>query len=71
MLPPYGDEQLAFWTRRTVGREMGASVFVRKGAIVWQVTVAGVPLQWRVSRAQLVDQLKAYAARQKSCVATG
>lgn len=70
-LPPYGDEQLAFWTSRTAGREMTASVFVRKGSVVWQVVVAGVPLQWRVARAQLVQQLKTYAARQKVRVATG
>ena len=70
-LPALGDEQLAFWTRRTAGREMAASVFVRKGAVVWQVSIAGVPLQWRASRTQLVEQLKTYAARQKARVAAG
>jgi hypothetical protein len=70
-LPAYGDEQLAFWTKPGPAKSLQAVVFVRKGAVVWQLMVSGTPAQWRPSRAQVVGQLRSYAAKQKRRVGTG
>ena len=46
-------------------------VFVRKGAVVWQLRVATIPLQFQATEAQMVAVLETYAAKQKSRVGTG
>jgi hypothetical protein len=70
-LPSYGDEQLAFWTKPGPAKSLQAAVFVRKGAVVWQMVIAGTPAQWRPSRAQALAQLRSYASKQKRRVGTG
>jgi hypothetical protein len=69
-LPRYGDEQLAyFWTHRLTG--LHGVLFVRKEAVVWQLMVGPVPVQWRVTRTQVLRELKAYALKQKRRVGSG
>jgi len=64
-LPAYGDEQFG-----RVGSDpatgLGVMVFVRKGKVVWQLRVATIPLQFQVTREQLVAVLNTYALKQKS-----
>lgn len=65
-LPHYGDEQLA-----VVGPDGGgpqAMVFVRKGAVVWELRVSHNPAQWTVTKAPIVALLETYAAKQKARV---
>jgi hypothetical protein len=64
-LPAYGDEQIG-----RVGSDpatgLGVMVFVRKGKVVWQLRVATIPLQFQVTREQLVAVLNTYALKQKT-----
>jgi hypothetical protein len=65
----YGDEQLAFTTI-----ELGnvhAYVFVRRGAVVWQLRASGSPPKWRAPRAQVLAQLTQHAAKLKRRVGRG
>jgi len=69
-LPTYGDEQFArVGTHPATG--LGVMVFVRKGAVVWQLRVAVIPLQFQATEAQMVEVLKTYAVKQKSRVGSG
>ena len=70
-LPRYGDEQFAFWMKRTPNNGPEAGLFVRRGSVVWQMTVTGVPREWGTTRAQVVAQLKKYALKQQRRVGAG
>jgi len=69
-LPAYGDEQFARVGTHP-GTGLGVMVFVRKRAVVWQLRVATIPLQFQATEAQMVAVLETYAAKQKSRVGTG
>src|SRR5262249_31768906 len=68
-VPSYGDEQLGIFGGS--GGETAATVFVRKGAVVWGLHVFHSPDQWKVSRAQVLAQLRTYARKQTARVAAG
>ena len=70
-LPRYGDEQFAFWMNRTPNNGPEAGLFVRRGSVVWQMTVTGVPREWRTTRAQVLAQLRRYALQQQRRVGAG
>jgi hypothetical protein len=70
-LPRFGDEQLAFWMERTPNNGPEAGVFVRRGSVLWQVAVTGVPREWSTTRAQVVAQLERYARMQQRRVGAG
>ena len=65
-LPSYGDEHGALLNPDPIG----ASIIVRKGPIVWQLSVgaAGVLV---MTRAQVLAELKRYALKQKRRVGAG
>jgi hypothetical protein len=68
-LPRYGDEQLAIG-----GDPAGspaATVYVRKGSIVWVVTIDHFPDAWKVTRTAARTQLQLYANKQAARVAAG
>ena len=70
-LPRYGDDQFAFWMNRTPNNGPEAGLFVRRGSVVWQMTVTGVPREWRTTRAQVLAQLRRYALQQQRRVGAG
>ena len=65
-VPSYGDEQAALLNPDPIG----VSLVVRKGAVVWQLGVgpAGVLV---MTRAQVLADLRKYAAKQKRRVGAG
>lgn len=68
-LPRYGDEQLGI-----AGAPSGspaATLYVRKGIVVWALTIDHFPDSWKVTRAQVLGQLKLYAHKQAARLATG
>jgi len=65
----YGDEQLGW-----VGPDAGgpqAMVFVRRGAVVWELRIGHSPPAWKVTKAQVLTMLNTYAAKQKKRVGAG
>jgi hypothetical protein len=70
-LPAYGDQQMAFVSRQSAAGGVSGAVFVRKGRVVWQVRVAPIPRQYRPTQAQVLAQLRTYAAKQKRRVGAG
>ena len=69
-LPAYGDEQIGRVATHTA-TGLAVMVFVRKGRVVWQLRVATIPLQYQVTRAQLVEVLNTYALKQQSRIGDG
>jgi hypothetical protein len=69
-LSSLGDQQLAFVTTEP-RQPTSAAVFVRKGAVVWQLRVSPTPKQWRPARSQVLAELRKYAAKQKLRVGRG
>jgi len=65
-LPPYGDEQIALYKP---GSSV-ANMLVRRNSVVWQLSVEGMGLLV-ISRAQMIAELKKYAARMKAHVGAG
>jgi hypothetical protein len=68
-LPRYGDEQLGI-----VGggdNDVDATLYVRKGAVVWGLSIAYSPDAWKVTKADVLAQLKLYAHKQASRVGAG
>lgn len=70
-LRSFGDQQLAFVSRASAAGGVSGAVFVRKGSVVWQLRVAPIPRQFRPTQAQVLTQLRAYAAKQKRRVGSG
>ena len=68
-LPSYGDEQMAYTT--TELGKVQASVFVRKGSVVWELRASSSPPKWRTTKAQAVAQLTLYATKVKRRVGRG
>jgi hypothetical protein len=67
-LPRYGDEQfglLTTWPKNPPH----ALVFVRRGAVVWQLRIVAIPRQWPVTKTQTIAQLRTYAPKQAKRVA--
>lgn len=69
-LSAYGVEQIARVTAHP-GTGMVVMVFVRAGAVVWQMRVATSPLQFQPTQAEMVAVLEMYAAKQKARVGAG
>lgn len=67
-LPRYGDEQLAIFGTTD---DTEATVYARKGAVVWGLHIYHSPLQWKVTNKQVVDQLKLYAGKQAARIGKG
>ena len=62
-LAPYGDEQIAYVWSGTQGNQ--GWIIVRDQNVVWRLRIASAPSQWRnVTKAQVLTQLKRYAAKQ-------
>jgi hypothetical protein len=62
-LPSYGDEQVAFGWATPHGTQ--ATLLVRKRNVVWHLRIASAPAQWlNIPNAQVLAQLKSYAAKQ-------
>src|SRR5262249_50351699 len=68
-LASYGEEQLGMVGDSGEGPE--ATLFARRGAVVWGLHIFHSPQQWKVTRAQVLVQLKAYAHKQAARVGTG
>ncbi len=68
-LPSYGDEQVAFVWVTAQGAQ--GSLIVRKQNVAWQLRVASAPAQWRATKAQVLAQLKGYAAKQARRIGSG
>jgi hypothetical protein len=67
--PSLGDAQFGLLGRDAGGPQ--AMVFVRKGSVVWQLRIGHSPSKWTVTKAQVLAQLKTFAAKQKARVAGG
>jgi hypothetical protein len=68
-LPSYGDEQIGRISTDSDG--VHVMVFVRKGAIVWEMRVEPIPRQFRATKTQVTAVLKAYAPKQKARAGNG
>src|SRR5262249_38876483 len=68
-LPSYGDQQLALIAPDAGGPQ--AMVFVRRGAVVWELRIGHSSPSWKVTQAQVVEMLKTYATEQKKRVGAG
>jgi len=65
-LPPYGDEQIVLYKP---GSSV-ANMLVRRNAVIWQLTVEGMGLLV-IPKAQMIAELKKYAAKLKAHVGGG
>jgi hypothetical protein len=63
--PAHGDEQIALYQSPKLGSKV--QLLVRRNAVVWQLDVAGEGLLV-LTKAQLLAELKKYAAKQKARV---
>jgi hypothetical protein len=66
-MPPYGDEQFGRVSNYS-STGLGVLVVVRKGAVIWEIRVATIPIQFQVAQAEMVKVLDTYAAKQKARV---
>jgi hypothetical protein len=66
-MPPYGDEQFGRVSNYS-STGLGVLVVVRKGAVIWEIRVATIPIQFQVPQAEMVKVLDTYAAKQKARV---
>jgi hypothetical protein len=66
-----GDEQYAALNGRPGLNEASGVVWVRRGAVVWQVQVSSVRNPFGFARAEAIAELTRYAARQQGRVRVG
>jgi hypothetical protein len=67
-LPSYGDEQLGL---AGYGDGAEATLYVRRGVVVWGLSVTHWPSAWKPTRAAVVAQLRLYARKQAARVGRG
>jgi hypothetical protein len=66
-IPRLGDEQFAFvWKQAPVGYH--GVVFVRKRAVVWEISIAPAPTKFHPTRARVLQVLKQFALKQRGRV---
>jgi len=68
-LPAYGDQQFALLGKDAGGPQ--AMVFARKRSVVWELRIGHGPPKWTLTKAQVLAQLKTYAAKQKARIGRG
>jgi hypothetical protein len=67
-LPSYGDEQLGIAGN---GDGAEATLYVRKGTVLWGLSITHWPSAWKPTRSAVVSLLKLYARKQAARVARG
>jgi hypothetical protein len=72
-LPSFGDKQVAVVTGDARNEEAGGWIVVRKSSIVWELDIDTDPLakDFGFSKAQVLAELRKYAAKQKLRVREG